>query len=190
MSAELETPSGLPNPKESYFNFTLRFATEADIESLIPMVNEAYRYENIGDMAFKKSESLRIDPQSFQEIIENDAIFVAVNANKQIIGCFQYKEIPASLVSGSTQDTNAYFGLLTVDPNLQRQGFGKKLVKSAEIIARARGRRVMEIQIVEHSSNLLDFFDKLGYKKFGMKDWSAPFLTKPTQFVLMSKTLD
>lgn len=79
--------------------------------------------------------------------------------------------------------------MLAVDKDIQRQGIGTRLVGIAETIASFRGRDLLEIQVVDKSTHLLRWYSRLGYQEFGRKDWNAPFLTKPCQFILMKKRI-
>ena len=151
-----------------------------------------YLYENEGEMAFKQRERVRADAESVVEAMREGLVLVATkqgDEGEQIIGCMQYKEISSAEGSASGQETSAYFGLFAVDQRLQRGGIGRDMVGLAEWIAEARGRDLMEIQVVDKSTHLLDWYGKLGYEEFARVDWDAPFLTKACQFVLMQKHL-
>lgn len=178
--------------KEQSFSFNVRFATARDIDKLIPLINTAYMYENEGAEAFKNPDALRVNETSIREVMKDSSIIVISKAEaraERILGCMQYKEIPPSEGSGSVQDTNAYFGMLAVDKDIQRQGIGTRLVGIAEAIAAFSGRDILEIQVVDKSTHLLRWYSRLGYREFGRRDWGAPFLTTPCQFVLMKKTI-
>ena len=178
--------------KEQELPFDVKIAMPSDIGQLIPLINEAYRYENEGPMAFKNPENLRVDEDSLRKAMEDGFVIGATRKEEdeeRILGCVQYKEIPPSEGSGSEQDTNAYFGMLAVNVDLQKQHIGTRMAGLAESIAAFRNRRILEIQVINHSAHLLRWYPKLGYEEFGRKDWNAPFLTKPTKFVLMKKKI-
>ncbi|OGK18925.1 hypothetical protein A3B50_04620 [Candidatus Roizmanbacteria bacterium RIFCSPLOWO2_01_FULL_40_42] len=178
--------------KERNLPFQMRLATVDDIPALVPLICAAYLYENEGEMAFKQRERVRADAESVVEAMREGLVLVATkqgDEGEQIIGCMQYKEISSTEGSASGQETSAYFGLFAVDQRLQRGGIGRDMVGLAEWIAEARGRDLMEIQVVDKSTHLLDWYGKLGYEEFARVDWDAPFLTKACQFVLMQKHL-
>ncbi len=177
--------------KEKDSPLRFRFATEDDIGVLVPLVNGAYMYENEGEKAFKQREALRTSNDAMKTTLNDGVVIVATSPKTgEIFGCVQYKEIPASVGSGSDQDINAYFGMLTVDPTFQGRAYGLRLMKAAEEIGRARGKSTIEIQVVNHSTHLLDLYGRFGYREFGQTAWNAPFLTRPTHFLLMSKSLN
>ncbi|HSX40154.1 MAG TPA: GNAT family N-acetyltransferase [Candidatus Saccharimonadales bacterium] len=177
--------------KETNSLLQFRLATEADVEVLVPMVNRAYMYENEGETAFKQRSELRTNNDKMREALHDGAVIVATAPQTgEIFGCVQYKEIDASDGSGSDQRTNAYFGMLTVDPAFRGRGYGRRLLNAAEEIGKVRGKHTMEIQVVNHSAYLLDLYGRYGYQVFGHISWFATFLTKPSHFVLMSKPLN
>ena len=169
---------------------TVRQARIGDIDAIASLVNRAYMYENEGETAFKRENDLRTTAQHLAIDLRTSVIMLAINpGSSQIYGCVQYKEVLPTTGSGSDQDRNAYFGMLTVDPNFQGRGYGNKLLTLAEELGRARGRHFMEIQVVDHSTHLLDQYGRLGYKEFARVDAPFRFATKPTQFVKMVKSL-
>lgn len=172
--------------KETGLPFGLRIVTEQDIEPLVPLINSAYQYEN-DEGSFKDPAALRSTPETIKLAMEEGVVVVATNPqSREIIGVFQYKDIPQQ--EGS-EELVGYFGMLAVNPDLQGKGIGGRIVGIAENIARSRGRNTMQIQVVNHSTHLLDWYSRLGYQEFDRTDWQAPFLRKKTQFVLMNKPL-
>lgn len=173
----------------------VRLATPADADQLIPLINKAYDYENIGEQAFKQSDAVRINEQSLAETLRDGIVVVVLEpgiGSESILGCINYKDIPTSQGSTSTQGTNGYFGMLAVDNDFRGRKIGERLVTIAETIAASKGRERMEIQVVNESAYsdiLFSWYPKLGYREFGRKDWNAPVLTKPRHFVLMEKAI-
>mgnify|MGYP001588842460 CR=1 FL=1 len=182
--AELSIEQNLP--------CNVRLATTDDIDKLIPVINTAYMFENKGPRAFKKPDSLRVNEATLREAM-NEGFLIVVSkldeGEEHFLGCVHYKEIPPSEGSGTEQDTNAYFGMLAVDVNTQRQGLGTHLVCMAEAIAAFRGCERIEIQVVDKSTHLLDWYGRLGYQEFGRRDWNSPVLSEPRQLVLMEKII-
>jgi len=54
-------------------------------------------------------------------------------------------------------------GMLSVDPDLQGKGIGRRMVDEAENFFRSRGCRLAELRIVDLRSELPPFYRKLGY---------------------------
>ena len=61
-----------------------------------------------------------------------------------------------------------YLGMLTVDPSLQGDGLGKRLLVAAENYAREiLGAQRMEMQVFSRRRELLSFYDRRGYRPTG-----------------------
>jgi GNAT superfamily N-acetyltransferase len=84
----------------------------------------------------------------------------------------------------------SYFGLLSVDPSLQKSGLGSILINAAEAYAKEGGARFMDILTVNVREELPDFYGKRGYEVTGTSPLPDGLETKlPCHFVNMSKAL-
>lgn len=82
--------------KEQSLPFDVRFATADDINTLVPLINTAYMYENEGAEAFKNPDALRVNETSVREVMEDSSVIVLSKTeagSERILGCMQYKEI-------------------------------------------------------------------------------------------------
>jgi len=83
-----------------------------------------------------------------------------------------------------------YFGLLAVDPALQRSGLGSRLVAAAEEYCRAAGCQFMDLTIVNLRTELPGFYHRLGYVESGTLHFpSEQEANQPCHLVRMSKPL-
>jgi GNAT superfamily N-acetyltransferase len=83
-----------------------------------------------------------------------------------------------------------YFGLLAVDPDRQKRGFGKKLVQAVEARCRAAGCTHLDLDTVNVRLELPAFYSALGFNAIGV----TPFpedekLKSPAHLVVWSKLL-
>ncbi len=84
----------------------------------------------------------------------------------------------------------AYLGLLSVNPAIQQRGAGSHLMKAAEEHGRKLGCQYMDILIVNHRSELPQFYNKRGYVETGTSPFPPEVETKlPCHFIDMSKRL-
>ena len=94
-------------------------------------------------------------------------------------------------------DGLAYLGMLTVDPALQGEGLGKRLLAAAEGYAgEVLGARRMEMQVFSRRRELLSFYDRRGFRATGER---RPFpyeqapeagaLFDDLEFVVLEKAL-
>jgi GNAT superfamily N-acetyltransferase len=84
----------------------------------------------------------------------------------------------------------AYFGLLSVRPERQGRGLGKRLIHTVETFGRAAGCREMEIHIVNLREELPPFYRSLGYVERGTRPFPEDGgATRPCHFIVMTKSL-
>jgi pantoate--beta-alanine ligase len=84
----------------------------------------------------------------------------------------------------------AYFGMLSIDPAMQRQGLGRRLIDAAEARARNRGCRHMDIHIVNLREELPAYYRRLCYVETGTLPFSEPDrASRACFFIVMSKPL-
>ena len=96
----------------------------------------------------------------------------------------------AACVYIQTGGERGYLGLLSVDPSLQGQGLGKRMVQAAEDRCRERGCRFMDLRVVNLRQELPGFYRALGYQEDGTEPFPEDSPTKlPCHFVRMFKPL-
>lgn len=164
-------------------------ATTEDIPHLVPLINSAYR----GDAARKGwtheadlvAGDLRIDNVSLQTLMNDpDSVILKYVSGNEIQGCVYLQ----------TQDKHLYLGMLTVQPEIQARGIGKKLLVASEQYARGKNLSKIEMRVITLRPELIDWYERHGYKS---TDKRQPFHTDtrfgiPTtdfEFMIMEKML-
>lgn len=170
-------------------------ATGADIPTLHALIESAYRGESAAIGWTHEADLLggqRIDPAALAEIVadEKQTLLVAEQAGA-LIGCVLVKDLG---VRAGVR--TAYLGLLTVRPDLQAAGLGRKLVTAAEAHALDFGAAVMEMTVIKRRAELIDWYLRRGYALSGREE---PFplddprfglpKTRDLVFVVMTKRL-
>jgi GNAT superfamily N-acetyltransferase len=154
-----------------------RVATEADVAELVRVINLAYRVEDFfidGD---------RTDAAGVLERMRRPAAeFLVVDAGEP--GRL------AAVVYLEQRGERGYFGMLSVDPTVQRRGLGRRLVAAAEARCRERGCVALDLDVVDLRLELPAYYAALGFQPAG----TAPFkdvhkLKRPAVMLLMSKPL-
>lgn len=84
----------------------------------------------------------------------------------------------------------AYLGMLSIDPDRQGQGLGRRMLTAVESYCRARRVRAMDIRILSLRAELPPFYRKLGYVEAGTAPCENSLLLKPAHYILMSKNLE
>jgi GNAT superfamily N-acetyltransferase len=154
-----------------------RLATFADTPALARLINTAYRVESffiIGDRITEPDVATRLEaPNSGFLVIDGvgdaglvGAVFVEIRGDR------------------------GYFGLLSVDPDAQGRGLGRRLVEAAEAHCRAAGCEALDIDVVNLRTELPAFYAKFGFTAVGVSPFPAPAkLKQPVHLVQLSKPL-
>lgn len=151
----------------------MRTAQPVDADDIAHLVNAAFRPERF----FIDHD--RTNPEKVRALLQKGK-FLLVEQVGVLAGCV-YVERRAE---------RGYFGLLTVDPALQRCGLGSRLVAAAEEYCRAAGCRFMDLTIVNLRTELPAFYNRLGYTESGTLPFpSDQEANQPCHLVKMSKSL-
>lgn len=156
---------------------TVRLATHADIEALVPMINAAYDFTE--HHVFPGTR--RCDRQDIRDLISGIAV---AGLDGCIAGCVHID------VGGDP----AHYGLLAVDVTLHRSGLGSMLADYAEQAAADSGATAVRIATVKQAG-LVPFYERRGFRVIaetdgqtwnGGADWGAAI---PWQMVEMERRL-
>ncbi|HZS46942.1 MAG TPA: GNAT family N-acetyltransferase [Blastocatellia bacterium] len=151
----------------------IREALLKDTDSIVNLINTAFAIE-----AFFVYGN-RIDAVEVRDRFQSGKFFLAENEEKPV-GCI-YLELRGEV---------GYFGLLSVDPNSQRAGIGRKLISFAEEHFKTAGCKAIELQTVNVRHELPPFYRKLGYIDSGTAPFPLHVKTKmPCHFIVMSKPI-
>lgn len=165
-------------------------ATVEDAPQLVKLINSAYR----GDEARKGwthesdliSGTIRIDETSIKGIIKkpNAVILKCADQENHIIGCVYLDQ----------HEDQLYLGMLTVSPDIQAMGIGKRLLKAADEYALQRHIQSIVMTVINVRKELIDWYNRNGYSDTGERQ---PFPTDgrfgmpkvPLEFVVLQKEL-
>jgi GNAT superfamily N-acetyltransferase len=151
-----------------------RIAESADAENIALLVNSAFRPERFF------TDGDRTNPEKVRALMQKGK-FLLNEEDGRLVGCV-YVEL---------RGERGYFGLLAVDPVLQRAGLGSRLVRAAEDLCRADGCVFMDLTIVNLRKELPGFYARRGYVESGTlafpDDQHPPKM--PCHLVRMSKSL-
>jgi len=153
--------------------FHIRPALPADADSLVRLINAAFRVEQ------PFIEGDRIDPEGVRAYMEKGKFLLAEHA-EGLTGCV-YVEL---------RGDRGYLGLLGVEPRRQGTGLGRKLMDAAEKFFRETGCVAVDLRIVSGRTPLPAFYRHLGYFETGTAPFAPDVPAKvPCHYVLMSKIL-
>jgi len=138
-------------------------AVAEDITSLNILINSAYRGE------FSKKgwtteahilEGSRTTEAELLEIIQDASnTILKFSENGKIIGCVLLK----------VKANELYLGMLTVSPELQNSGVGKKLLQQAEIFAAEMSLPKIVMTVITVREELIAWYKRNGYVDTGAR---------------------
>jgi ribosomal protein S18 acetylase RimI-like enzyme len=167
-------------------NIDISIITPSD---LVILVNSAYRGESSKKGWTTEAELLegvRTDANTLLEQINqsDQTILKAIDGNQKIIGCVSLQEKKDKL----------YLGMLTVQPDIQATGIGKKLLSSAEEYAKNKKIYCIEMTVISVRQELIEWYQRRGYQLTGEKrefpsDPKFGIKKQALEFVVLEKKL-
>ena len=156
---------------------SFRTATPQDAATLSLLVNTAYRGESSKQGWTTEADLLggqRTDPTKILEMIAAPASQIEIAFDSKnptdILGCVYLNQDDVKTL---------YFGMLTVKPELQSQGLGKKLLDHLEKIAVSKNCHQIRMTVISVRSELIAFYKRRGYQATGKTE---PFPTEDPRF--------
>ena len=151
-----------------------RFANEADVASIVALVNQAFQVEKF----FKVGE--RTEQAEVRAHLASGR-FLLLEDRHGLAGCI-YMEL---------RGERGYLGMLSVAPDRQRQGIGTRLMAAGEEFCREMGCRFADITVVDLRTELPPLYERYGYRVTGTAPFPAETMPVklPCSFVTMSKPL-
>lgn len=171
--------------------FTLRAATLDDVPVLVDLVQSAYRGDSARHGWTHEADLVEGSRTSEAEVADYVAgagktVLIATDGGR-LVGCVHVALAGEAL---------GYLGMLSVRPELQAKGYGRRLVAAAEAHARqALGARRMEMTVIRQRPELIAWYATLGYRLTG-EERPFPYddpTDRPTRpdlaFVVLEKQL-
>ena len=161
-----------------------------DSTDIYTLINSAYMVEK-GDtgISFKKTDRLLNPMDGLNEAYENNRIIKAelsINNLPVIVGIITWKLLEYEFEGNHIK--SIYFGPFAVSPNHQGQGIGKLLLNEIDKKAKELNVDYLDIVVINHRSDLLPFYKKLGYVEYGTAEYPVPErLTRPSHFVKLRR---
>lgn len=148
---------------------SVRRATAADAPALAELVNRAYAIESF--------------------FVDGDRTNAAEIAHMIERGVFVVLEHRGGLAAAVYVELWGYLGMLSVLPELQGHGLGKRLVTIAEALCEAAGCAEMNLKIINLREELARWYRSLGYQEVGTTPYEHRPVKVPCHFVQMRKSL-
>jgi ribosomal protein S18 acetylase RimI-like enzyme len=164
-------------------------ATAEDVSALNKLINSGYRgeYSKKGwTTEANILEGSRTNEVELTEIIaDTKNTMLKFTENNQIIGCVLLVE----------KEQELYLGMLTVSPELQNSGLGKKLLQQAEVHAQALGLPKIVMTVISLREELIAWYKRHGYidngekEPFPVSDIHISIVKQPLEFIVLEKKI-
>jgi ribosomal protein S18 acetylase RimI-like enzyme len=164
-------------------------ALQTDVPALNMLVNSAFRGESSKKGWTTEADLLdgiRTDEHSLMATLdEPQTTILKYNEGENIVGMVMLKN----------QGDGLYLGMLTVAPDLQGIGIGKKLLDASEVFANEKGLPKIVMTVISVRTELVAWYERHGYTRTGevrpfpMDDPKFGLPKQFLEFVVMEKGL-
>ncbi|MCD0474765.1 GNAT family N-acetyltransferase [Flavobacterium sp. EDS] len=164
-------------------------ATLQDIPALNALINSAYRGESSKKGWTTEAHLLEGKRTTEEELtaifLDPKNTFLKYTENDKIIGSVLLIE----------KEHQLYVGMLTVSPELQNSGIGKKMLAEAEVHAKTLGLSTLSMTVVSVRSELIAWYNRHGYvdtggrEPFPASDIHINVSDKPLEFIHLEKKI-
>ncbi|MES2527796.1 MAG: GNAT family N-acetyltransferase [Bdellovibrionota bacterium] len=143
---------------------SFRNADINDVNFLFTFLNAAYRGDTARQGWTFESDlvgGLRITPEEIADSIEKakESFLLAVSGNK-IVGCVQLVD----------EGDELYFGMIAVDPKMQNQKIGAKILEEIDRIARSQKKVRVRLVVIHTRAELIAYYERRGFHSTGMSE--------------------
>jgi predicted N-acetyltransferase YhbS len=152
----------------------IRQAAATDADEVARIINAAFEIER----EFRRGERTSA-AEILASLSMNRGIFLVAEDGGRLIGAV---EVRADGDAG-------YFGMLAVHTSVRRCGIGRALVEAAEAYCRDAGCSVMTMSTGENRTELIPYYEKMGYRLTAVEPLTNPAFKYPIRIVKMKKTL-
>lgn len=157
-------------------------ATRDDIPALLALIHSAYRGDSSRRGWTHEADLLdgqRTDNQALAETLDDPAQLLLVARDGDVlVGC----------VALTDKRGLGYIGLVTVDPQRQAGGLGRRLLDAAEEAARTRFAATRaEMTVIDGRDELIAWYERRGYRLTGER---RPFPVTDPRFGLPKRDLE
>jgi ribosomal protein S18 acetylase RimI-like enzyme len=153
----------------------------ADAPIINQLVNSAYRGEGSKQGWTTEADLLdgtRIDEAAVADLLSKpDTTILKYVEDNRILGCVELRK----------EKNKLYLGMLSVAPNTQGKGIGKKLLMAGEEHAKSLGIQTMMMTVISIRRELIDWYIRHGYQLTGER---KPFVVPDTRWGIPKRQLE
>lgn len=154
---------------------TFRFATQADVDPLVILIERAYRGQETAGSWFSEAHLLKGPRTSHADISSliapPESQFLVAELEGRIAGCCliqRSKQVDGQF--GKAGDASAYFGMFAIDPSINATGLGKIVLAEAErTVQRLWNAKTMVMTVINVRTELIGYYQRRGYSLTGAR---------------------
>jgi ribosomal protein S18 acetylase RimI-like enzyme len=154
------------------FEHGISIATPQDVTALTILLNSAYRGESSRKGWTTEADLIagetRVNENMLHEILimPGSLMLKLENEEGEIVGCVNLQH----------HGNKLYLGMLSISPELQGKGGGKKLLKAADEYAQFQKMELIYMTVISLRLELIDWYKRHGYHDTGKR---KPFPEDP-----------
>jgi ribosomal protein S18 acetylase RimI-like enzyme len=164
-------------------------ATLADIPALNLLINSAYRGESS-----KKGWTTEADLLEGKRTTEEELTQTIQDPKNTILKFTENGKIISSVLLVE-KEHQLYLGMLTVSPELQNSGIGRKMLTEAENHAKSLGLNAIIMTVISVREELIAWYKRNGYEDTGEREAfpqseiHVNISQKPLEFIYFEKKI-
>jgi ribosomal protein S18 acetylase RimI-like enzyme len=154
-------------------DLSFRYAVQADVPSLVALIERAYRSPETAGSWVSEAHLLKGPRTSHAEIAElvdqSDSRFLVAERDGRILGCCLIQRLGTTACSSAGSGPvgarpSAYFGMFAIDPASHSTGLGKLILAEAERRVREQWRSSsMVMTVINLREQLIEYYKRRGY---------------------------
>jgi Predicted acetyltransferase len=162
-------------------SYSITLAKKEDAKNLNVLVNSAYRGDASRQGWTTEADLLdgtRIDEAALLELLQKpDTFILKYEEQSTLMGCVELRK----------EGDKLYLGMLSVKPDTQGKGIGKKLLAAAEVFAKEKKCPKIFMTVISVRKELIDWYVRHGYQLTGEK---KPFIVPDTRWGIPKNQLE
>lgn len=138
------------------------FATTPEMLRLLSrFVNQAYRGESARAGWTHEADLLdgtRVEESLLREELARGVHYILAWQATNLVGCYHFEQ---------KNSQKSYVGMITVDPRLQANGIGKRLIEDAVSRSKSLGCTQLSLTVMEDRKELIAYYQRRGFQLTG-----------------------
>jgi GNAT superfamily N-acetyltransferase len=153
-------------------NYTIRLFDESidSVDELTHLLHKAYK--RLADMGLNFVATDQTVDYTRNYFKKGECYVLTSNSSGKLIGTiFYYTSMWDDAPEVFRRDDTVLFGKFAVDPDMQNQGLGSKLMDFIEEKARSNRKKAIVLDTSEKALHLIDYYHKRGYEYVHHWQW-------------------